>query len=175
MSSRSSVVIIKDRFIKDDPRILYNAEHLDIVLATGATASISPSLDNFVDGYVEPLQGIKMTGIGSSLDIARGGTIQWTVYDDTGRARLIKTPGYHVPALKSQLFSPQSYFQATEKKGKLEITKEGVVLHWKDGGSLSVGFQEGSLLPVMKGFSSLSIEYSKMKLYRCVTEVGNQI
>ena len=63
------------------------------MLDTGATASVSPSLEDFVDGYVEPLQGIKMNGIGISLDIAWACTIQWTVYDDTGRARLIKTPG----------------------------------------------------------------------------------
>ena len=141
MSSRSSVVIIKDRFIKDDPRILYNAEHLDIVLATGATASISPSLDNFVDGYVEPLQGIKVTGIGSSLVISDTGTIQWAVYDTNGQARFIKTHVHHVTSLNLRPFPPQAYFQATEKGNSVETTKDGVRLYWKDEEMLMVDFQ----------------------------------
>ena len=91
-----------------------------IVFDTGATISLSPSERDFIswDDYSSASPNIQLQAVNGMVSVANVGTLQWTIYDDSRVAHTIVTKGFYVPESPIRLFSPQSYLQQPDVKGK---------------------------------------------------------
>ena len=93
-----------------------DSDHLKIVLDTGATISVTPFRDDFIDWE----QGTtpKLSGITADAEVCGVGTVLWKIRDDHGMVQEVRTRAYYVPQAQIRLFSPQSYFLEQTDKSK---------------------------------------------------------
>jgi hypothetical protein len=73
---------------------------LPIIADTGCTMASSFDPLGFEGDIIPMASGTRMQGIGAAVTIQGRGAIKWTVIDDNGTSRVIRTPGYYVPAMQ---------------------------------------------------------------------------
>jgi hypothetical protein len=73
---------------------------LPIIADTGCTMSSSFDPLDFEGDIIPMASGTRMQGIGAAVTITGRGTIKWTMIDDSGTSRIIRTPGYYVPDIQ---------------------------------------------------------------------------
>jgi hypothetical protein len=123
------------------------AESLPLLLDCGASASTSPSLDDFVPGTLSAVPGnLSMKGIGGNVRIEQMGILSYTTVDDKGHPFEIRTPGLYMPDLPQRLFSPQIYFSTGGKGGSLLIREGEAKLESTSGQILSLPLDPTSKL-----------------------------
>ena len=170
---RNLSACLEEYYKLNDPGILHASDGFDVIVDTGASQSVSFDKKDFVDGEIEPLSGVSMSGIASSLEVKGVGTIKWVVYDDSGQTRTIQTRGYYIPTMKARLFSPQSYLQNYQKDGEFMVKANEAKLKWRGSSCLTMAYQRPSMLPVLRAFHESSLQDSQGRLMACVTEESN--
>ena len=120
---------------------------LPIVIDTGASVTLSPIASDFV-GPILPCKRTHLKGLSSQTSISGIGTVSWVIRDALGTIRRIETEAYFVPDASIRLFSPQKYFQESDR-GHLYVDKDAVTFEIKDGTRLQFPYQDGSCLPMM--------------------------
>jgi hypothetical protein len=86
---------------QDDP-------HLPIVVDTGASATLTPNVSDFI-GPINPPNFSSLQGRGSPSDVDGQGITEWQVRDVLGFIRTIRTHGYLVKSSPVRLFNPHVF------------------------------------------------------------------
>ena len=85
-----------------------------ICIDTGASSCISNDRNDFIS--LEKVQNQTISGIGSGLDIAGYGTLQWRINDDDGNTIVFHVrDALYVPKVPMCLLCPQQIAQQTAK------------------------------------------------------------
>jgi hypothetical protein len=85
-----------------------------VIWDSGASISISPSLDDFVGELRPAPPWVRLKGLAKGLTIKGSGHVVWAVMDSKGMLRLLKLPAYHVPQTPVCLLSTTSLLQTYE-------------------------------------------------------------
>lgn len=126
---------------------------LQILIGTGAPASLTPRLSDFIHALDIPdIKYIK--GFNGKVSEVKGkGIVLWTVRDQNGMIYDIETPAYYVPGANKRLFSPQTYIMYQANQGnpdcKMTLDPSGITFQIANGRSLSFPMQQGSNLSFM--------------------------
>ena len=123
-------------------------DDVPIVIDSGASASITPILADFV-GDLERAPDTNLVGLNNKIRIAGVGTVEWSITDYFGVTRLIRTKAFYVPDATIRLFSPQAFFQENDGQGKCIIEGRKTTLGLPDGSVLEFPYNCGSNLPLM--------------------------
>jgi hypothetical protein len=118
---------LDSKFIRMQSIYFTDKSDVPIVFDTGATIAVTPYEDDFISWH-EPCCKLTLRGINSDCEVKGFGEVEWTLYDDNGIKRKIRTTAYWVPSATVRLFSPQAYFNQVENKGTnggFSITTEG--------------------------------------------------
>jgi hypothetical protein len=118
-----------------------NKDDLPIVIDTGASCTITPSLSDFTSKPTKPDTAILGSLTTVQTKVSGQGPIEWDIEDVLKKLR---TTSYYVP----ELFSPQAYFKANPV-GSLTLNNDGIFLHMPCGTDLKFPIQPGSNLPIM--------------------------
>jgi hypothetical protein len=125
-----------------------NKEDLPIVIDTGASCTITPTLSDFISTPTKS----DTASLGSlttvQTKVSGQGLIEWDIEDVNGVLKKLRTTSYYVPEATIRLFSPQAYFKANPK-GSLTLNIDGIFIHMPCGTSLKFPIQSGSNLPIM--------------------------
>ncbi|KAI2505065.1 hypothetical protein MHU86_9341 [Fragilaria crotonensis] len=121
-----------------------------IVIDTGASISVSPNINDFVDGISEAnVHDLK--GLNHSTSKVHGmGMVEWTIYDVYHSVQTIRTMAFYVPDATIRLFSPQTYFFEGGGRGHLlHCDKDQAILLLNNGDKLTFPYNCGTILPFM--------------------------
>lgn len=131
-----------------------NLNHLPIVIDTGASRSLSPRREDFIEGSFTPLSK-SLEGISEKTSIEGKGLVNWKVTDMYGKVGFIVTEAYYVPSATIRLYSPQFHFRE-HSKGKISMGHDIITLtlppmeqNKNKHLELSFPFQQSSNLPLM--------------------------
>jgi hypothetical protein len=125
-----------------------NKDDLPIVIDTGASCTITPSLSDFTSKPTKPDTATLGSLTTVQTKVTGQGPIEWDIEDVNGVLKKLRTTSYYVPEATIRLFSPQTYFKANPK-GSLTLNNEGIFLHMPCGTNLKFPIQAGSNLPIM--------------------------
>ena len=121
---------------------------LPIVIDTGASNSITPTLTDFTG----PLQKPNISSLGSLTSVKTPvdgqGPISWHIEDSNGVRSKIDTTAYYVPSATIRLFSPQVYTTAN-KTASLHLDHTGLSLTLSNGVTVNFPIQHSNNLPFM--------------------------
>ena len=90
--------------------LTHNPEPMTIIWDSGASTSITPNKQDFVDGVKRVPASIKLIGLDKSLQIEGVGKVTWNVLDHNGNLRSLCIPAYYVPGSQTKLLSTQACF-----------------------------------------------------------------
>jgi hypothetical protein len=125
-----------------------NKDDLPIVIDTGASCTITPSLSDFTSQPTTPDTATLGSLTTVHTKVTGQGPTEWDIEDVNGVVKKLQTTSYYVPEATIRLFSPQAYFKYNPK-GYLTLNSEGITLHMPCGTNLKFPIQPGSNLPVM--------------------------
>jgi hypothetical protein len=149
---------------------------LPIIADTGCTKASSFDPLDF-EGPIIPLpSGTRMQGIGATVDIKGQGTIKWTVIDDSGTSRVIRTPGYYVPDMQVRLLSPQAYMRdPTSSCDQFALNANSATLSWNNGlHTLTIPYDDATTLPFMRAYRDPAKSAEAVAAHFSVTDALNQ-
>ena len=119
-----------------------------IVIDTGASISVSPNINDFVDGISEAnVHDLK--GLNHSTKVHGMGMVEWTIYDVYHSVKTIRTMAFYVPDATIRLFSPQTYFFEGGGRGHLHCDKDQAILLLHNGDKLTFPYNCETNLPFM--------------------------
>ena len=118
---------------------------IPVVFDSGCTVSIIPYKDDFVGTITNVKKTI--TGLSSTVEVEREGTVLWSFYDDYGVIQHIQVHAYYIPASPVRLFSPQHYFRQ-EKGGNFRLDADGCVFTFASNKTLTCIYSKESHLPI---------------------------
>jgi hypothetical protein len=130
---------------------------LPIVLDSGASYSVTPSLDNFLDPTRRPCATKERNGLNSLIKVVGVGMVKWKIQDLFGAVWAIKTEAYYVPDAGVRLFSPQVCFQK-HKRGSYYLDHQKTLLELADGTKLHPPTKMGPIYPWCSPLSISSID-----------------
>jgi hypothetical protein len=128
--------------------LLNKLDDLPVVLATGASTSLSPVLSDFI-GPLEPAPLNEIRGLTATTRVIGKGKVRWTICDYWNVTGVIETKAYYVPDALIRLFSPQAYFQANQHAGRCVIQGQKTTLELPDKTILEFPYNPRSNLPLM--------------------------
>ena len=131
-----------------------NATEHPIVIDTGASCSITPTISDF-DGKLTKSSVAGLNQLSGSTPVVGEGQITWRIEDVKGTKRNISTHAYYVPSASIRLFSPQTYINESGK-GKLTLDCSGAAFTLKCGTTLNFPINGQSNLPFMLTTKALS-------------------
>jgi hypothetical protein len=99
----------------------------NMTIDSGALVCISPYKSDFI---TYGPSGMKIKDLSSTNKVAGKGLIQWDLQDKNGHTVTIEAFGYHIPAAKVCLLSPQVIID--EKGGHAMMTEEGIDMKLDD-------------------------------------------
>jgi hypothetical protein len=111
------------------PILAYNvklAEDAPLIVDTGASVCITPSLADFKHGLYRTSQ-LCVKDLSGENPVAGEGIIQWKVEDESGVTRLIEVPGVHIVSSPVRLLSPQVLL-ATSKDCSISMPDQSKIL-----------------------------------------------
>ena len=120
-----------------------------IVIDTGASISVSPNIEDFVDGISDA--NVKdVRGLNHSTTVHGMGMVEWTVYDVHHSVKTIRTMAFYVPDATIRLFSPQTYFlEGDDDRAHLFCDKDQTILTLHNGEQLVFPYNWETNLPFM--------------------------
>ncbi len=118
---------------------------------TGASYTVSPHIEDFVNG-IKPLHPpIELDGLSTGLNIQGQGLVVWIVTAKDGTHIVLTVDAYYAPGASMRLFSPQSYLQQCKKNGWIEpvggFTDKELTLTWSDGRMIHALYDASDDLP----------------------------
>ena len=117
-----------------------------IVIDTGASTSVSPHKEDFID-FKESHSTV--TGIGSKGVVKGHGTVRWSIFDSEDKETVVETEAIYMPAATVRLYSPQAHFRKCQK-GSMFVDCRGIkILFPHSRSSFVFPFHEPSSLPLM--------------------------
>jgi hypothetical protein len=116
----------------------------EVIVDTGASVWISPNKDDFTT-YASSKMKIK--DLSSTNKVAGEGMIRWDLQDESGCTVSVQAFGYHIPAAKVRLLSPQVLIQ--QDGGQATITKKGIQLRLANNVTLFGRYCNRSNLPLI--------------------------
>jgi GAG-pre-integrase domain len=159
--------------------LLHNADsNKSFIWDTGASFSVSPYKEDFVNG-VEPLVSpIHLTGLAKGLKVDGIGCVHWTVALDNGETRTLLVHAYFVPGSNARLLSPQSYIQCWAREhGGVEPTSSvsgtAMSFTWPNGNRVTAPFARNNL-PTTDILDLKAMDSEVTQLHLCVTDESNQ-
>lgn len=121
-----------------------------LIFDTGASTSISPFRDDFVDFHPDQ-SSTTLQGVSSTTPVAGRGTIRINVTDDKGFSKTISTPALYVPGATVRLLSIQSYCrQFPQQRCSLLINDSGAIFSFPSslgGGTITFDLGSNGNLP----------------------------
>jgi hypothetical protein len=131
-----------------------NKDDLPIVIDTGASCTITPSLSDFTSHPTAA--DTKSLGSLTTVEtkVTGQGPIEWEIEDVNGITKKLATTSYYVPEATIRLFSPQAYFKSNPT-AHLTLNVDGLAIHMPCGTILNFPVQPGSNLPIMLTRQSL--------------------
>jgi hypothetical protein len=136
-------------------------DDLAIIADTGCTIASSFDPLDF-EGPIIPMYPVmRMQGIAETVEIRGRGTIEWTVIDDSGTSRVIRTPGYYLPDTHVRLFSPQAYMRdPTSSCDEFRLSAHAATLVWNSVSglhthTLTIPYDDTTTLPRMRAYRNL--------------------
>jgi hypothetical protein len=126
-----------------------NKDDLPIIIDTGSSCTITPSLSDFTSKPTKPdtaILGSLTTTV--QTKVSGQGPIEWDIEDVNGVYKKLRTTAYYVPEATIRFFSPQAYFKSNPS-GRLTLDIDGVTLHMPCGTDLKFPIQPRSNLPIM--------------------------
>ena len=150
----------------------FRSWEVPIVIDTGASFSLTPFVEDFVDVLEDP-DISEMHGLSDSVQVKGVGWIEWSVRDPFGQIAIIRTRAYYVPQASIRLLSPQVYFGLHEgghgwfdhRELKL-TTPTGTALHfpYQAGNSLPMAFLDNDVaLAGINGHLGLTLQSDATK------------
>ena len=127
-----------------------DSSRMEIVLDTGATISVTPFRDDFVEW--EDKSTATLSGITADAEVCGVGTVLWKIKDDRGRTQHVPTRAYYVPQAQVRLFSPQNYFAENKgnSKQKYMMNADGFAFMFVNGATRTVQWKSHrSMLPTV--------------------------
>ena len=124
-----------------------NVNELPIVIDTGASFSITPTITDF-DQSIARSACTSLNQLSGKTPVIGEGPITWNIEDVEGTRRQIKTHAYYVPTATIRLFSPQTYI-GTDNKAQLLLDSTGISLTLKCGSLMQFPLNKASNLPFM--------------------------
>ena len=152
------------------------ARTFPVTVDTGATITISPHRDDFVE-YTE-LSGSVLQGLAKGLEINGTGLVRWRMQLDDGTFTDMEAPAYHVSTARCRLFSPQSYLQhkeATSSENELEsfiIRGSTLQFDTTNGKIATIQYHPENNLPTCS-MSNVPAVPNTVVNHGCVTETQN--
>ncbi|KAI2509642.1 hypothetical protein MHU86_4762 [Fragilaria crotonensis] len=145
-----------------------NPDHYPIVIDSGASVSITPNINDFVNG-IHPTQLSDLKGLEGATKVHGQGIVEWTVFDLMDVVRTIRTTAYYVPSATIRLFSPQSYFQESNS-GSYLMDAHTTRLTLRDGTQLIFPYNHGMNIPLMlpavgRQKEVVNLSYQDMKVF----------
>lgn len=131
-----------------------NAAEHPIVIDTGASCSITPTISDF-DGCIKTSSVDGLNQLSGRTPVVGEGQITWQIEDVAGTKHSIGTYAYYVPSASIRLFSPQIYINEAGK-GKLVLARSGVTFTLKCGTILKFPLNRQSNLPFMLTMKALN-------------------
>jgi hypothetical protein len=125
-----------------------NKDDLPIVINTGASCTINPSLSDFTSQPTTPDTATLGSITTVQTKVSGQGPIEWDIEDVNGVVKKLRTTSYYVPEATIHIFSPRAYFKSNPK-GYLTLNIEGITLCMPCGTTLKFPIQPGSNLPIM--------------------------
>jgi hypothetical protein len=125
-----------------------NKDDLPIVIDTGASCTITPTLSDFISMPTTPDTATLGSLTTVQTKVTGQGPIEWDIEDVNGIFKKLRTTSYYVPEATIRLFSPQAYFK-DNPTGSLTLNIDGIILHMPCGTNLKFPIQPGSNLPIM--------------------------
>ncbi len=116
----------------------------EIVINTGASVWISPHKEDFTT-YVS--SNMKIKDLSSTNTVAGEGIIRWDLQDEKGYTVTIEGLGYHIPAAKVRLLSPQVLIK--KDGGHATISPEGICIRLANNITLFGRYCGRSNLPLI--------------------------
>jgi hypothetical protein len=105
-----------------------NKDDLPIVIDTGASCTITPSLSDFTSKPTKPDTATLGSLTTIQTKVSGQGPIDWDIEDVNGVYKKLRTVSYYVPEATIRLFSPQAYFKSNPS-GRLTLDIDGITLH----------------------------------------------
>ena len=163
-----------------DMRVYISSDDsMPIVIDTGASLSLTPNLEDFVEPP-KPCALTHLHGLSGNTEVLGVGTVEWTVRDIFGEVRTLRCQAYWVPGASIRLFSPQRFFQE-HRGGQCIVTADRLSVVLPNGqGTLDFPYQASSNLPMMlpategAKFSSFIIHPTD-QLFREKSSIINQV
>ena len=132
---------------------------LPIVIDTGASCSITPSVTDFLTAPtkadIASMEGLN----GNATKVVGAGAVAWDIEDVTGQRGTIRTKSYYIPQANVRLFSPQTYIEENTDLGasncRFELTSKGASLTLTDKTVLRFPIQRQNNLPMMLSHKAL--------------------
>lgn len=131
-----------------------NLNNLPIVIDTGASRSLSPRRDDFLEGSFTPLSS-SLEGVSEKTSIEGKGLVSWEVTDMHGKIGVVVTEAYYVPTASIRLYSPQFHFREHSKgsismdHNKMHLILPPMPVNQNRALQLTFPFQQSSNLPLM--------------------------
>lgn len=130
----------------------YNKEGRLVVFDSGATITISPIKEDFIDLDTRESMVSKLTlnAVGSQVAVKGVGTIRLLVYNYAGHARYLETTAFWVPDSDVTLFSVCRYCWETRNGAKFLVDDNGCTFHFSKssgGGKGTFEQRQDKLLP----------------------------
>ena len=124
-----------------------NINELPIVIDTGASFSITPTITDF-DQSIARSACMSLNQLSGKTPVIGEGPITWNIEDVEGTRRQIKTHAYYVPTATIRLFSPQTYI-GKDTRARLMLNSKGISLTLKCGTLMQFPLNQASNLPFM--------------------------
>jgi hypothetical protein len=105
-----------------------NKDDLPIVIDTGASCKITPTLSCFISRPTKPDTATLGSLTTVETKVAGQGPIEWDIGDVNGVLKKLQTTSYYVPEATICLFSPQTYFKENPTS-HLALNIDGIILH----------------------------------------------
>ena len=77
------------------------------------------------------------------------GLVEWEIADYWNVTRKVRTTAYYIPSASARLFSPQSYFQENNNRGKCIVEGRKITLHLPNGDHLEFPNNQSNNLPMI--------------------------
>jgi hypothetical protein len=154
------------KMLENGPLHLLGEDTLSIIADTGCTMASSFDPLDF-EGPIIPIYPVtRMQGIiGATVEIRGRGTIKWTVIDDSGTTRVIRTQGFYVPGMNVRLLSPQAYMRDPESTcDEFRLSAHAATLSWSNASmsdcdlhvhTLTIPYDDVTALPCMRAYRNL--------------------
>ena len=124
-----------------------NINELPIVIDTGASFSITPTIADF-DTKIVRSTCTSLNQLSGKTPVIGEGPITWNIEDVEGTRRQIKTQAYYVPTATIRLFSPQTYIDDSDR-AQLLLNSKGTFLTLQCGTVMQFPINKASNLPFM--------------------------